>query len=167
MTVHTLATYLSTLQGPDRISLAGDLSVAAAAAAAAGAGGLPLDPTGNSEADNGESMNDILLKIGVAGNATLAPTAATAPATSATIKREGGGYVELGSVGLVAKAAATSVLENNPDITIVKAEGMQRKRLEYTKLTAAENNNAKLMSGGAVELAQAQLGHPGMRGIWA
>ncbi|XP_032458094.1 modifier of mdg4 isoform X3 [Nasonia vitripennis] len=156
VTVHTLATYLSTLQGPDRISLAGDLSVAAAGAV------VPMDVTGNSEIDNNESMNDILQKINanVTGGAVVT---AAAPATSATIKREGGSYCELPALGVVPKAAS-SVLDNNPDITIVKTEGMQRKRVEYTKLTATENNNAKLMSGGAVsELGQPQI-HPSLLG---
>ncbi|XP_011502448.1 PREDICTED: uncharacterized protein LOC105365882 isoform X2 [Ceratosolen solmsi marchali] len=151
VTVHTLATYLSTLQGPDRISLAGDLNVAATGTV------IPIDTTSNNESDNNDNMNDILQKINA--HASGMPTAA-APTTSVTIKREGGGYVELPAVGVVPKAA-TSVLENNPDITIVKTENMQRKRLEFTKLTATENNNAKLMSGGAVsELAQSQLSHP-------
>ena len=170
MTVHTLATYLSTLQGPDRISLAGDLSVAAAGPP--GPTGVPMDTsitTGNSsEADNAaDSMNDLVQKMSVNAAAAVGlvggvVSAATAPTTSTTIKREGGGYVELPSVGHVPKAA-TSVLENNPDITIVKTEGMQRKRQEYAKLTATENNNAKLMSGGAVsEMAHPQLSHPGI-----
>lgn len=129
VTVHTLATYLSTLQGPDRISLAGDLSVASGA----------ID--GNNEGpENNESVNDILQKM----NANAATTAT--PTTSTTIKREGGGYIE---VPTAVPKAATSVLENNPDITIVKTENMPRKR-EYAKVSNTENNNAKLMSGGAV-----------------
>jgi hypothetical protein len=150
--VHTLATYLSTLQGPDRISLAGDLSVAATGAV------VPIDVTNINEPDNNDNINDILQKINA--HTSGVPTA-VAPTTSAAIKREGGGYVELPAVGIVPKAT-TSVLENNPDITIVKTESMQRKRLEFTKLSATENNNAKLMSGGAVsELAQSQLPHSG------
>nr|XP_034181126.1 uncharacterized protein LOC117604775 isoform X2 [Osmia lignaria] len=137
VTVHTLATYLSTLQGPDRISLAGDLSVAASTV------------DGNNEAmENNDSMNDILQKI----NANVATTTGT-PTTSTPIKREGGGYIE---VPTPVPKAATSVLENNPDITIVKTENMPRKR-EYTKVSNTENNNAKLMSGGAVsEVTQQQ-----------
>lgn len=137
VTVHTLATYLSTLQGPDRISLAGDLSVAASTV------------DGNNEAmENNDSMNDILQKI----NANVATTTGT-PTTSTPIKREGGGYIE---VPTPVPKAATSVLENNPDITIVKTESMPRKR-EYTKVSNTENNNAKLMSGGAVsEVTQQQ-----------
>ncbi|XP_012339119.1 zinc finger and BTB domain-containing protein 20 isoform X2 [Apis florea] len=136
VTVHTLATYLSTLQGPDRISLAGDLSVASGA----------ID--GNNEtAENNESVNDILQKI----NANAATTAT--PTTSTPIKREGGGYIE---VPTPVPKPATSVLENNPDITIVKTESMPRKR-EYAKVSNTENNNAKLMSGGAVsEVTQQQ-----------
>lgn len=103
--------------------------------------------------DNAESMNDILQRIGANATAVAAPT------TSATIKREGGGYVEL--PGQVPKTA-TSLLDHNPDITIVKAENMQRKR-DYAKMTATENNNAKLMSGGAVsELVQSQLSIAGV-----
>ncbi|XP_076294196.1 uncharacterized protein LOC143215710 isoform X2 [Lasioglossum baleicum] len=140
VTVHTLATYLSTLQGPDRISLAGDLSVASGA----------FD--GNNETpENNDSVNDILQKI----NANAATTAT--PTTSTTIKREGGGYIE---VPTAVSKAATSVLENNPDITIVKTENMPRKR-EYAKVPSTENNNAKLMSGGAVsELTQQQQQPP-------
>ncbi|KAJ8667099.1 hypothetical protein QAD02_008761 [Eretmocerus hayati] len=158
VTVHTLATYLSTLQGPDRISLAGDLSIAAANAL----GANPMEiSSSNSGSDmhldsisEVSSMNDILAKI----NASVAPTTATAATTSATLKREGSGYAELPQVGQV--VPKPSVLDNNPDITIVKTEGGQRKRVEYTKLTATENNNAKLMSGGAVsELAQTQHSH--------
>ncbi|XP_012166636.1 uncharacterized protein LOC100642212 isoform X1 [Bombus terrestris] len=136
VTVHTLATYLSTLQGPDRISLAGDLSVASGA----------ID--GNNETpENNDSVNDILQKI----NANAATTAT--PTTSTPIKREGGGYIE---VPTPVPKPATSVLENNPDITIVKTEGMPRKR-EYAKVSNTENNNAKLMSGGAVsEVTQQQ-----------
>ena len=136
VTVHTLATYLSTLQGPDRISLAGDLSVASGA----------ID--GNNETpENNESVNDILQKI----NANAATTAT--PTTSTPIKREGGGYIE---VPTPVPKPATSVLENNPDITIVKTENMPRKR-EYAKVSNTENNNAKLMSGGAVsEVTQQQ-----------
>ena len=140
VTVHTLATYLSTLQGPDRISLTGDLGA-----------NVSLDGSSN-DAENNESVNDILQKINA--NATTAIT----PTTSTPIKREGGGYIEVPNV--MAKPAA-AVLENNPDITIVKTEGAQaqtpqtgqqtRKR-EYAKIVTsnAENNNAKLMSGGAV-----------------
>lgn len=128
VTVHTLATYLSTLQGPDRISLASDLSVASA------------NIDGNNEDGNNESVNDILQKI----NANVPATANLT--TSTPIKRESGGYME---VPTAVPKAATSVLENNPDITIVKTENMLRKR-EYTKVSNTENNNAKLMSGGAV-----------------
>ncbi|XP_066586456.1 uncharacterized protein [Prorops nasuta] len=136
VTVHTLATYLSTLQGPDRISLAGDLSVASGT----------ID--GNNEApENSDSVNDILQKI----NANAATATAAAPTTSTPIKREGGGYIELPSP---VPKAATSVLENNPDITIVKTESIPRKR-DYAKVSNMENNNAKLMSGGAVsEISQ-------------
>lgn len=155
VTVHTLATYLSTLQGPDRISLAGDLSVVAS-----GAIGVPMDPPGcnndNDTSTEPTSINEILQKINAA--------AATAPTTSAaTIKREGGGYVDIQPVSLVPKSAS-SVLDNNPDITIVKAEaGLRKRALEYTKITATENNNAKLMSGGAVsELSQTQISHSGL-----
>ena len=149
VTVHTLATYLSTLQGPERITLGGDLSGAS----------IPMDVLGpNNELDISDgAVNDILHKL---RNASASPGAA-APTTSATtIKREGGGYVELPAVGLVPKSAS-SVLENNPDITIVKAESL-RKRPEYTKITATENNNAKLMSGGALsEMTQSQAVHSG------
>ena len=128
VTVHTLATYLSTLQGPDRISLAGDLSVAAS------------NMDGNNELENSDAVNDILQKINANATGVAAPT------TSTPIKREGGGYIE---VPTVVPKAATSVLENNPDITIVKTENMNRKR-EYSKVSSTENNNAKLLSGGAV-----------------
>ncbi|XP_076161353.1 uncharacterized protein LOC143143681 isoform X1 [Ptiloglossa arizonensis] len=136
VTVHTLATYLSTLQGPDRISLAGDLSVASGAV------------DGNNETpENNDTMNDILQKI----NANAATTGT--PTTSTPIKREGGGYID---VATSVPKAATSVLENNPDITIVKTENTPRKR-EYAKVSNTENNNAKLMSGGAVsEVTQQQ-----------
>ncbi|XP_043271143.1 uncharacterized protein [Venturia canescens] len=139
VTVHTLATYLSTLQGPDRISLAGELSAATSAMEA------------NNDMDNNEAVNEILQKF--SANASMAAT----PTTSATIKREGGGYLEL--PGIVTKGA-TSVLENNPDITIVKTECLQQqqqRKREYAKVSNTENNNAKLMSGGAVtEIAQQQ-----------
>ncbi|XP_043250839.1 uncharacterized protein LOC122396463 isoform X2 [Colletes gigas] len=136
VTVHTLATYLSTLQGPDRISLAGDLSVASG------------QVDGNNETpENNDSMNDILQKI----NANAATTGTLSSSTS--IKREGGGYID---VPTAVPKAATSVLENNPDITIVKTENAPRKR-EYAKVSNTENNNAKLMSGGAVsEVTQQQ-----------
>lgn len=137
VTVHTLATYLSTLQSPDRILVAGDLGVASSA----------VDGSNESVQENNESVNDILQKI----NANAATTAT--PTTSTTIKREGGGYIE---VPAAVPKAATSVLENNPDITIVKTESMPRKR-DYAKVTNTENNNAKLMSGGAVsEVSQVQ-----------
>lgn len=140
VTVHTLATYLSTLQGPDRISLASELSGATSA----------MD--GNNDMENNETVNEILQKL----NANAA-TPAT-PTTSTTIKREGGGYIEVPAI--VPKAAA-SVLENNPDITIVKTESVlqqQQRKREYAKVTNTENNNAKLMSGGAVsEITQQQL----------
>ncbi|CAB0041526.1 unnamed protein product [Trichogramma brassicae] len=151
VTVHTLATYLSTLQGPDRITLAGDLTVAATGTV------TPVDMlTSSNEFDTSDcSVNDILQKMQNANTSSAA-----APTTSTAIKREGGGYVEVPAVGLVPKAAS-SVLENNPDITIVKAETIQRKRPDYTKITATENNNAKLMSGGAVsKLTQSQIIHP-------
>lgn len=143
VTVHTLATYLSTLQGPDRISLAGELSAAASA----------MDV--NNDMDNNEAVNEILQKFNA--NASMAAT----PTTSATIKREGGGYLELPSI---APKAASSVLDNNPDITIVKTEctqqqqqQQQQRKREYVKVSNTENNNAKLMSGGAVtEIAQQQ-----------
>jgi hypothetical protein len=152
VTVHTLATYLSTLQGPDRISLAGDLSVVSGSGSGGGgcSGGIDgsnttAEPT---TTENSESVNDILQKI----NANAA-TAATLTATTTSIKREGGGYIE---VPTAVPKAATSVLENNPDITIVKTENMLRKR-DYTKVPNTENNNAKLMSGGAVsEVSQQQ-----------
>ncbi|XP_015590428.1 uncharacterized protein LOC107265464 isoform X2 [Cephus cinctus] len=138
VTVHTLATYLSTLQGPDRISLAGELSTAAS------------NVDGNNDTDS-DAVNDILQKINV--NAANAAT----PTTSTTIKREGGGYIE---VPTSVPKAATSVLENNPDITIVKTESTMRKR-EYSKVSNTENNNAKLMSGGAVsEISQQKLSDP-------
>ncbi|XP_014235207.1 uncharacterized protein LOC106657979 [Trichogramma pretiosum] len=151
VTVHTLATYLSTLQGPDRITLAGDLTVAATGTV------TPVDMlTSSNEFDTSDcSVNDILQKM-----QNTNTSSAAAPTTSTAIKREGGGYVEVPAVGLVPKAAS-SVLENNPDITIVKAETIQRKRPDYTKITATENNNAKLMSGGAVsKLTQSQIIHP-------
>lgn len=132
VTVHTLATYLSTLQGSERISLAGDVSATS------------VNVEGNNETqENNDSMNDILQKFNA--NTVTAATAAT-PTTSTPIKREGGGYIE---VPTAVPKAATSVLENNPDITIVKTENVPRKR-EYAKVSNTENNNAKLMSGGAV-----------------
>ncbi|XP_015112895.1 uncharacterized protein LOC107038360 [Diachasma alloeum] len=137
VTVHTLATYLSTLQGPDRISLAGELSAAS-----------PLD--GNDGDPTNDSVNEILQKLNAAG------ATATIPTTSASIKREGGGYIELAST---IPKAASSVLENNPDITIVKTESIQRKR-EYSKVSNTENNNAKLMSGGAVSELQQKITDP-------
>lgn len=146
VTVHTLATYLSTLQGPDRISLTGDLSPAAASGSSIDGGGSNSSNTATTTneppatSENNESVNDILQKIN-----TNAATSATLTATTTPIKREGGGYIE---VPTAVPKAATSVLENNPDITIVKTE-MLRKR-EYTKMSSTENNNAKLMSGGAV-----------------
>ncbi|XP_034934896.1 uncharacterized protein [Chelonus insularis] len=117
VTVHTLATYLSTLQGPDRISLAGELS---------GASAIDINET--------EDVNDIIQKFNT--------TPPTTGATTSTIKREVG-YADSPNV------KASTVLENNPDITIVKTESLQRKR-DYSKVTNSENNNAKLMSGGAV-----------------
>lgn len=155
VTVHTLATYLSTLQGPDRISLAGELS---------GAASGTVD--GNNETTEGETVNDILQKINANVNANAnananatanananASISAPTPATSTPIKREGGGYIE---VPTPVPKAATSVLENNPDITIVKTESLPRKR-EYSKVSnTAENNNAKLMSGGAVSEISSQ-----------
>ncbi|XP_023245723.1 uncharacterized protein LOC106639973 isoform X4 [Copidosoma floridanum] len=158
VTVHTLATYLSTLQGPERISLAGDLSVVAAVpmqdAPPCNDALISSIGAGNDN-DPASSINELLQKINASAIAVAAPT------TSATIKREGGGYVELpSSMGMVPKTA-TSLLDNNPDITIVKTEGLRKRgQLEYTKLTATENNNAKLMSGGAVsELGQQQQQH--------
>lgn len=135
VTVHTLATYLATLQGSDRVFIASD-------------GPAPGTIDGNNEpTENSESVNDILQKIN-ANAATAATLTTTTP-----IKREGGGYIE---VPTAVPKAATSVLENNPDITIVKTENMLRKR-EYTKVSNTENNNAKLMSGGAVsEVSQQQ-----------
>jgi len=153
VTVHTLATYLSTLQGPDRISLAGDLSVVSGSGSGGAGCGGAIDGSNATTAEpttteNNESVNDILQKI----NANAA-TAATLTATTTSIKREGGGYMEVPSA---VPKAATSVLENNPDITIVKTENMLRKR-DYTKVPNTENNNAKLMSGGAVsEVSQQQ-----------
>lgn len=44
-------------------------------------------------------------------------------------------------------------MENNPDITIVKTESLQRKR-DYLKVTNTENNNAKLMSGGGAVVSE-------------
>lgn len=151
MTVHTLATYLSTLQGPDRISLTGDLGA-----------GANIDGSSN-DTDNNESMNDLIQKINA--NAT-----AITPTTSTPIKREGGGYIEVPN--LMQKPAAV-VLENNPDITIVKTEGpptqtavqqATRKR-DYSKLVSsnAENNNAKLMSGGA--LSEQQVASSGAQSV--
>lgn len=106
----------------------------------------------SNDMDNNEAVNEILQKF--SANASMAAT----PTTSATIKREGGGYLEL--PGIVTKGA-TSVLENNPDITIVKTECLQQqqqqRKREYAKVSNTENNNAKLMSGGAVtEIAQQQ-----------
>ena len=97
---------------------------------------------GSNELENNDTVNDILQKI----NANVNATAVAAPTTSTPIKREGGGYID---VLTVVPKAATSVLENNPDITIVKTENMSRKR-EYAKVSSTENNNAKLLSGGAV-----------------
>ncbi|XP_026825525.1 uncharacterized protein LOC105280993 isoform X2 [Ooceraea biroi] len=152
VTVHTLATYLSTLQGPDRISLAGDLSVVSGSGGGGSSCGGGIDgsntTTEPAATENSESVNDILQKI----NANAA-TAATLTTTTTSIKREGGGYIE---VPTAVPKAATSVLENNPDITIVKTENMLRKR-DYTRVPNTENNNAKLMSGGAVsEVSQQQ-----------
>lgn len=127
VTVHTLATYLSTLQGVDRISLSGEL------------GGSISGADGGSETEN-DAVNEILQKI----NANVSAVAGNASSTP--IKREGGGFMDLTTP--ISKAA-TSVLENNPDITIVKTESIPRKR-EYSKVSNSENNNAKLMSGGAV-----------------
>ncbi|XP_029166637.1 uncharacterized protein LOC114937374, partial [Nylanderia fulva] len=140
VTVHTLATYLSTLQGPDRISLAGDL---ASGGNIDGSGGNNATTTEPVTTENNESVNDILQKI----------NANTATTTTTSIKREGGGYIE---VPATVTKAATSMLENNPDITIVKSENTPRKR-DYAKISNTENNNAKLMSGGAVsEVSQQQ-----------
>lgn len=145
VTVHTLATYLSTLQGPDRISLAGDL---ASGGNIDGNSGNNATTTESATTENNESVNDILQKI----NANTA-TAATLTTTTTSIKREGGGYIE---VPTTVPKAATSMLENNPDITIVKSENTPRKR-DYAKVSNTENNNAKLMSGGAVsEVSQQQ-----------
>lgn len=138
VTVHTLATYLSTLQGPDRISLAGDL---ASGGNIDGGSSNNATTTESATTENNESVNDILQKI----NANAA-TAATLTTTTTSIKREGGGYIE---VPTTVPKAATSMLENNPDITIVKSENTPRKR-DYAKMSSTENNNAKLMSGGAV-----------------
>ncbi|XP_046623323.1 uncharacterized protein LOC124306598 isoform X2 [Neodiprion virginianus] len=136
VTVQTLATYLSTLQGPDRLSLSGELAGPISA----------ID--GGSETEN-DAVNDILQKIN-ANVASVVPNISTAT----PIKREGGGFVD---VPTPITKAATSVLENNPDITIVKTESMPRKR-EYSKVPNSENNNAKLMSGGGVsELSQQKL----------
>lgn len=135
VTVHTLATYLSTLQGPDRISLSGELAV-------------PISTLDGSIESETDAVNDILQKI----NANIAGVGPNV--TSTPIKREGGGFMEVQSP--ISKAA-TSVLENNPDITIVKTESMPRKR-EYSKVPNSENNNAKLMSGGGVsETSQQKL----------
>lgn len=145
VTVHTLATYLSTLQGPDRISLAGDL---ASGGNIDGGSSNNATTTESATTENNESVNDILQKI----NANAA-TAATLTTTTTSIKREGGGYIE---VPTTVPKAATSMLENNPDITIVKSENTPRKR-DYAKMSNTENNNAKLMSGGAVsEVSQQQ-----------
>lgn len=119
VTVHTLATYLSTLQGPDRISLGADINVPAT---------MSLD--GNSELDNNDAINEMLQKINASNNAS-APSGTVTPTTSTPIKRETGGYLDL--PGLVVGKAPSSVLENNPDITIVKTESMQRKR-DFTKV---------------------------------
>ncbi|KAK0159992.1 hypothetical protein PV328_007443 [Microctonus aethiopoides] len=147
VTVHTLATYLSTLQGPDRISLAGELSNVTAS----------ID-------DQDNDVNDIIQKINATNTSSASSSSsstttanATAITTTATttqstiIKREGGGYVDL-SPSIITKAAS-SVLENNPDITIVKTESLQRKR-DYLKVTNTENNNAKLMSGGGAVVSE-------------
>lgn len=151
VTVHTLATYLSTLQGAERISLTSDINMSQLAS---------HEPPNSNELDNNAdaiaAANDILQRL----NAANLPLP---PAISATsIKREGGGYIDLPQVGGTVPKSNASVLENNPDITIVKAEnmnrpGMQGNQNKYTKLTASENNNAKLMSGGGLsELTQAQ-----------
>ncbi|XP_012250689.1 uncharacterized protein LOC105682992 isoform X2 [Athalia rosae] len=132
VTVHTLATYLSTLQGSDRISLSGELA------------GPITSLDGNMEAEN-DAVNEILQKI----NANVG---VVGPNASTPIKREGGGFLDATSP---IPKAATSVLENNPDITIVKTESMPRKR-EYSKVPNSENNNAKLMSGGGVSEASQQ-----------
>lgn len=146
VTVHTLATYLSTLQGPDRISLAGDL---ASGGNIDGGSGNNATTTESATTENNESVNDILQKI----NANAA-TAATLTTTTTSIKREGGGYIM--EMPTTVPKAATSMLENNPDITIVKSENTPRKR-DYAKVSNTENNNAKLMSGGAVsEVSQQQ-----------
>lgn len=146
VTVHTLATYLSTLQGPDRISLAGDLASGGNIDGGSSNNATTME---SAATENNESVNDILQKI----NANAA-TAATLTATTTSIKREGGGYIEVMSTTV--PKAATSMLENNPDITIVKSENTPRKR-DYAKMPNAENNNAKLMSGGAVsEVSQQQ-----------
>ncbi|KAI4477873.1 hypothetical protein M0804_012353, partial [Polistes exclamans] len=142
VTVHTLATYLSTLQGAERISLAGDASASSVNVEGNDSSSTTTTTTTTTTTqENNDSMNDIIQKI----NAST--VTASTPTTSTTIKREGGGYLEIPSTAV--PKAATSVLENNPDITIVKTESLPRKR-DYAKITNTENNNAKLMSGGAV-----------------
>ncbi|XP_015185049.1 PREDICTED: uncharacterized protein LOC107070974 [Polistes dominula] len=145
VTVHTLATYLSTLQGAERISLVNDANASVNAEGNdnnSSSNTITNTSTTTTTQENNDSMNDILQKI-TAGTVT----ASTPTTSSTTIKKEGGGYLELPSTAI--PKAATSVLENNPDITIVKTENLPRKR-DYAKITNTENNNAKLMSGGAV-----------------
>ncbi|XP_044012820.1 longitudinals lacking protein, isoforms H/M/V isoform X1 [Aphidius gifuensis] len=160
VTVHTLATYLSTLQGPDRISLTGELN---------------LSSIDNNDEQNDAAVNDILQKLNsptttppTAAAATTTTSSTTIPTTSSTLKRgsssvggcsdNGNSFIDLQSS--ISKAA-TSVLENNPDITIVKTESLSSRKREYSKIINTENNNAKLMSGGGVsEVTQQKITDP-------
>ncbi|XP_053597774.1 uncharacterized protein LOC103580797 isoform X2 [Microplitis demolitor] len=155
VTVHTLATYLSTLQGPDRISLAGELNASV------------LDSVNDTD-----DINDVIQKYNTSEKNSSTPASPTLPPTTLSLssKRSSSSSTELVSnlVDVSIKASA-AVLENNPDITIVKTETLQqistssssssRKRDHNKSSTAtvtaitptttnSDNNNAKLMSGG-------------------
>ncbi|XP_057335742.1 uncharacterized protein LOC130674434 isoform X1 [Microplitis mediator] len=155
VTVHTLATYLSTLQGPDRISLAGELNASV------------LDSVNDTD-----DINDVIQKYNTSEKNSSTPASPTLPPTTLSLssKRSSSSSTELVSnlVDVSIKASA-AVLENNPDITIVKTENLQqistssssssRKRDHNKSSTAtvtaitptttnSDNNNAKLMSGG-------------------
>ncbi|XP_074108902.1 uncharacterized protein LOC141533762 [Cotesia typhae] len=144
VTVHTLATYLSTLQGPDRISLAGELNASV------------LDSVNDSE-----DINDIVQKYNAEKISSTPASPTLPPSLSLSSKRSSSSSAELvSSLVDVSIKASAAVLENNPDITIVKTESLQgssRKREHAKGATSAtvtalaansENNNAKLMSGG-------------------